>query len=498
MVNRLSLTPVVYTAVSAAFGFYFLSRLYHSGHVSLAGFYLLLLVPLAVVCFFNVLALYSDHHPVKLLARYSFASIVGLAIGIGAGGNALARFDVGLPVENISGVSGVLSEDPRTVSGGRAMAVLRLTEVSTDRGLRAGARGEIPVLFPDENSGRLREFGRKCSIFTTGKIYQGSGGMIFIADSLHITHPAPRLENFRSNINNSLKQRFTSDANRNNASWGALSLALLLGVRDNLDSNFAGLFRDAGCSHILALSGMHLAIIAAMIALILKKPLGQNSAAIAGSFIIVLYCVLVGPMPSLYRAALMYLLGVVTIVGSLKRNVLSILSMAFVIQIIASPADGNSISFILSYLALLGILTIGESVNYICRGKIPSVLLGSLSASAGAFLLTAGVSAYYFSLLRPVGIISSLVLTPLTTVFMAGSIVWLILDVISPFLSGIIGPVLSLLYRLMEKTVVVSAYAPPLTAGFWLVLTVSLAFSVLIIWYAQRRRVYRNRMPAFG
>jgi len=508
MVTRRSFSPSVCAAFGAAIGYYVYSRLYHAGVLGLTGFYMLLLVPLAVLCLSRALIdfpLYSNLRELKIAARYILAFFVGLCLGIGAGGNAQPRLDWGLPTEKITAVSGVLAEDPRLVSGGRAMAVLKLSGTAADGALRASARGEIPVLFPGEHSARLKEFGRETAVFASGIIYYGSSGNagkgtsgpLFIADSLHITKPAPRLEMFRTNVCNSMTQRFTARESQGK-SWGALSLALLLGIRDNLDSGFTGLFRGAGCSYLLALSGMHLAVIAAMIALLLKKPLGQNAAAIAGALIITAYCVLVGPLPSLYRSGLMYLLGALAIIGSLKRDAVSVLCMAFIIQITVSPSAGYSISFILSYLALIGILLAGESLRYLFRGKIPEIISGSLSMSIGAFLLTAGVSVYYFGMLRPVGILCSLIMTPLITVFMTGSIIWLLLDFISPVLSGILSPLLSLLYSSMEKTALLSAHAPPLNAGFWPVLALSLVLSVCIILLARRTRVLRNTIPAFG
>lgn len=498
MLSSRSFTPVVSAAFGAAIGYYFLSQIYRYGIVSRTGFYLILLGPLAAICFFRVIALfplYSHIRVFRLAARYSLACTAGIVIGIGAGANAVPRFDLGLPREKITGISGTLLEDPRIISRGRVTALLGLSEVSADRGLRASAHGELTVIFPSENSMRLKEFGRSCSIYSTGTIQDSASGPLFIADSLHITRPAGRLENFRTAVRNSLGQRF----NARGDTWGALSLALLLGIRDNLDLNLSGLYRDAGCSYILALSGMHLAVIASIIALLLKKPLGQKASAMTGAALIVIYCITVGPLPSLYRAALMYLLGVFAALSSLKRDVFSLLCMAFIIQIIAVPSSGYSVSFVLSYLALAGILSAGEAVNFIFKGKIPSVLLGPLSASLGAFLLTAGITSYYFTLLRPIGIVTGLALVPLTTVFMIGSIIWLVFDIISPWLSGILRPVLSLLYKLMEKTVATAAHAPPLKAGgFWPVLIISLALTAFIIWYADRRRVSRNSFPALS
>jgi len=497
MVNSRSFSPAVCAACGAAFGFYFFSHNYHNNSISLAAFYLLLMIPLVPVCFFRVLALFPlciNTRAARIASRVSLACVAGLAIGISAGGNALPHLDLGLPAESISGISGVLSEDPRIVSGGRAMALLKLSGVSADRGLRSSARGEMALLFPSESAARLKEFGRGSSIFSEGAIFQGSSGPLFIADSLHITQPAPRLEIFRTNVRNSLTRRFEARG----GNWGALSLALLVGIRDNLDSSLAGLYRDAGCSYVLALSGMHLAIIAGLIAFALKRPLGQKAAAVAGAVLIALYCLLAGPMPSLYRAALMYLLGVAAILCFLKRDSLSVLAMAFIIQIVATPAAGTSISFILSYMALAGILSAGEALNYIFKGKIPALLAGPLSASLGAFLLTAGICSFFFAELRPSGIVTGLALVPLTTVFMFGSIAWLLLDFISPWLSGLIRPALSLLYALMERVVSLGARIPAVNGGFWIILIVSLVLSALVVSCALWIQSARNRIPAFN
>ena len=376
------------------------------------------------------------------------------------------------------------------------MALMKLTGVSADRGLRASARGEIAVIFPQNYSERIKEFGRGCTVFSEGDIFHGASGHLFIADSLHITQPAPRLEAFRTNVRNSLIQRF--ERLSRGAPWSGLSLALLLGVKDNLDSTVTALYRDSGCAHVLSLSGMNLALIASFISLLLIRPLGLKASAVTGTFLIIVYILVVGPQPGLYRAVLMYLLGVMAVLGFLKRNALSLLSMAFIIQLIALPSDGRSISFILSYLALFGILATGEALHFIFKGKIPPVLLSPLSASTGAFLMTAGMCVHYFEILRPIGIAAGLALVPLTTVFFVGSIAWLLLGFLSPVLAGLLSPVLSLLYTLMEKIVSAASSAPPLSAGgFVPVLIITLVLSALILCSASLLKKSRHSMAAF-
>jgi competence protein ComEC len=268
-------------------------------------------------------------------------------------------------------------------------------------------------------------------------------------------------------------------------------------VRDNLDSGLTAAYRNAGSSYLLALSGMHLAILAALVSFLLKRPLGLRPAAITGAAIIIGYCLLVGPMPSLNRAALMYLLGVLAVLGMLKRDAFSLLCTAFVIQLVVTPRAGVSLSFILSYSALAGILILGGMINRIFKGKIPDLLLLPLSASLGAFISTAGISAFVFTTLRPVGLVAGLVLAPLTTVFMIVPIVWLFLDLISPVVSSILNWPLSLLYTLQDKTAGVAAYVPGFDANPHLILWLSLALTAFIVWYDFRRKAAANRLDAF-
>ncbi|MDR0495624.1 MAG: ComEC/Rec2 family competence protein [Treponema sp.] len=502
-------SPIVFAAFGAAFAYYCLYPLYRSGLITANALLALVFVPVAALCLFWALARWpligdANSRTFRLLrlmpARFA-AFAAGLALGAGMGAQAAKIASFGIPENSIRGISGTVLDDPRLISGGRAMTTLSLKMVSGADMVKASARGEITVFFPEENSGRLREFGRGAEIYAEGNLRKSEGGnfggaYLFSADALHITNPAPTLEYFRTGLRLNLTRRFT-EAPYGDPAWGGLALALLLGIRDSLDTGIAAMYRDAGCSHILALSGMHLAVLVALISFLLRKPLGLRASAITGTLIILAYCYIVGPLPSLNRAALMYLLGVCAVLGMLKKDPLLLLCMAFLIQLALTPGAGFSLSFILSYLALAGILIIGEPLNGIFRGRVPSVLLLSLSASLGAFIATAGVTAWFFGTLRPVGMIASIILTPLTTVFMIGSMAWLVLNLIAPPLSVLLGYPLSLLYRLMEKTSFAAAKIPGITAPPWLVISLSLFAIAVILWFDHRRRLAASRLEPF-
>jgi competence protein ComEC len=468
-------TPLFCAALGAVIGFYILGAEITAVSLSVTA------VILVIACFTrSISSLYETSRVLKLLAIRTALLCSGLVFGICAANTSRNVIKLGVSENKITAIKGLLLEDPRVISNGNVIIPLSLRECAGNNGARVSASGEIPVFFPTENAQRLREFGRGSLVYTEGTIRASRTGMTFNAQSAHIVKPASNINQLRTGIRLYLMSRFEG------TSWGGLALALLLGIRDNLDSDLAEHYRNAGCSFILALSGMHLAVIVSIIAFFLKKPLGMKGAAVTGASIIILYCFIVGPTPSLNRAALMYLLGVITILGALPKDPLQILSLSFLIQIAVFPAQGNSISFILSYLALAGILITGYPVYAVFSGYIPYLLLKPLSVSLGAFLATAGVTAFSFGFISPVGILAGLVLAPLTTVFMAASMFSLLPGLF--FLDGLIDKLLSLLYISMEKIVTLASYVPGITSNKPVAVIVSSVFLSLGIIVLERKR----------
>ena len=85
---------------------------------------------------------------------------------------------------------------------------------------------------------------------------------------------------------------------------GGLVLALLSGSREYLPPEAGEAFRNAGLSHILALSGMHLSLFSGLAFFIGKKSLGKRFAPILEIFAVLLFFWFAGKSPSLFRALL--------------------------------------------------------------------------------------------------------------------------------------------------------------------------------------------------
>ena len=149
--------------------------------------------------------------------------------------------------------------------------------------------------------------------------------------------------------------------NLSDGNTGAILSALLLGERDYLPDQLRLDFKRIGISHILALSGMHLAILSLGIgkALTLLKVRKKTRVATIAVFVL-LYMALTGFSVSVVRAGLMLIISSVLFLLSRSKDSLTSLSVAVLIICIISPNAILDISLWLSALATFGIIALGE------------------------------------------------------------------------------------------------------------------------------------------
>lgn len=226
---------------------------------------------------------------------------------------------------------------------------------------------------------------------------------------------------------------------------GGLLLALLSGSGEYTDTMVRDNFRKAGLAHVLALSGMHVAFVSGIILSLLGwsgKYLSQVLAVPA----VVLFVWFAGFTPSLLRALICALLGVYFRISGTKVSMLKILCLSFFIHVVISSEDLLEISFMLSYLALAGILIIGPLVEPFFYRYFPALMASSFSASFGAQALTAPVTLGTFGYLVPGGIPASLVVSPLISIFFIAGVVCIVLAMVFPILTPMLGVIVKLLY----------------------------------------------------
>lgn len=135
-----------------------------------------------------------------------------------------------------------------------------------------------------------------------------------------------------------------------------LLMALLFGNRSELDSNLRSSYQDVGLAHIMAISGLHLGIIFAIL-LLLTSFFRPKTALFLRLLGLLSYCIMVGAAPSVLRAGLMAAFIAVGIYRNQKGSLINSLLASAVLLLLIDGSLLYETGFQLSYLAVLSIIT---------------------------------------------------------------------------------------------------------------------------------------------
>jgi len=186
--------------------------------------------------------------------------------------------------------------------------------------------------------------------------------------------------------------------------------ALVLGRRDNLDPALRQRFADAGLAHILAISGLHVGVLAGWLLLLAKSLFGARWAWLMSATAVWFYVALLGfPAPATRASAFVSIIGVAR-ARQRHPSTGGVLAVAMLLVLALDPAAAASVGAWLSATAVLGT---SAGVQALPQQRL-------LGASMGATLATAPITAFVFGAVAPVGVVANLAAVPLAAIAVPG------------------------------------------------------------------------------
>lgn len=167
--------------------------------------------------------------------------------------------------------------------------------------------------------------------------------------------------------------------------------------------------------HIVAVSGSNISIIVLVLTqLILRFGLTRRHAWLVLTLSIIAFTLFVVPAASVVRAALMgILMELAPLVGRLVRPLRLLLVVACLFVLWQPSALLLDPSFILSFLAMLGLICVGPWLEKIFPEQIPAIIRETIISTFAATFLTAPYSAWSFGSWSMLGCLTNLVIVPL-------------------------------------------------------------------------------------
>lgn len=209
--------------------------------------------------------------------------------------------------------------------------------------------------------------------------------------------------------------------------------SLILAQRGGLDDDLTQRFAAAGLSHLLAISGLHVGLVAAavlLLARLLRLPLGYGRFLTAGA--VFGYVGFLGAPAPATRAALQ--MALLLLGRRLQRpaDPLAPLAACALLLMVADPLDVLDAGFELSFVGVAGIVMLRAPLASRLRIVRPRALAAALAVGAAAFLATAAVAALRFGQLAPIGLLANLAAVPLAGLAVPATALTLAVGAVAP------------------------------------------------------------------
>ena len=174
---------------------------------------------------------------------------------------------------------------------------------------------------------------------------------------------------------------------------GGLLRGLVVGDTGGIDQQLSDDARTTGLTHLVAVSGSHVAVVCGLVVVLLRR-FGPRLATAGAGLTLLGLVVLVGPQPSVLRAALMGVVGMLAVFVGRERAALPALSASVIVLLVFDPSLALSFGFALSVQATAGLVLLAPGwTNALSRKGIPRGWAQLLVVPVAAQLATAPVIA---------------------------------------------------------------------------------------------------------
>ena len=261
---------------------------------------------------------------------------------------------------------------------------------------------------------------------------EGAAGTVYLAEDRW-----GRVENTRFTLQERLRRQaclLQSDYLHpafSDETLGVLS-ALTLGDKRMLSEEVKGAYTDAGAAHVLALSGLHVGVIYAMLAFVMRGVIRRRCMRWLRELVTIvvlwLFALMVGMSASVVRAVFMCTLYIWGGWISRENSSISVLSLAAFVMLLVYPFYLFNVGFQLSFMAMAAILWLEPKMEILISSHSLHSLLAypisiicmSLAAQFGTFPLVL----HHFGSFPTYFLLTNLLVIPCLNLVLLLSVAW--------------------------------------------------------------------------
>lgn len=188
---------------------------------------------------------------------------------------------------------------------------------------------------------------------------------------------------------------------------------MVMGERSGMGSGLNDAMKTVGLTHLTAVSGANCTLVLASLMLVLRSLHAPRMVAFAVSGSgLVGFVVLVGPDPSVLRAAVMGAIGAMAMLGGRPKRTGALLSVSVIVLLVADPWLSVDYAFILSVLATVGLHLVGRRCAQWLSVLLPLWLAQAVAIPLAAQLFCAPVIVLLQARLTPYAVAANMAAAP--------------------------------------------------------------------------------------
>jgi competence protein ComEC len=225
----------------------------------------------------------------------------------------------------------------------------------------------------------------------------------------------------------------------------AVVAAMALGDRSALTKELKETYSKTGASHVLALSGLHLGIIYALLSMLVVGRRWQMITQVATVLSIWAFVFLTGMSASVVRSAVMLTVYALLALGHRQKMSVNTLAFTAIVMLLVTPKALFDVGFQMSFMAVFSILLFVPlfyrpfSAEYLMTHRAASWLWGMVAVSVAAQIGVAPLIAYYFGRFSCYFLLTNFIVIPAATLILYLALGTLLIPSLGVVLASMVG-----------------------------------------------------------
>ncbi|YCK83915.1 ComEC/Rec2 family competence protein [Arthrobacter sp. D3-18] len=358
----------------------------------------------------------SLHHARTIPATIALACILGAAVAVHCAVMANTR-EEGPLAEAVAEGGGVLIQVlitgaptevrvPGQSSGNRWSVAATLVEVTSKGSV---IRGSADLMVMGGNGWESVRPGQRVRTSGTLKaVREGQTQAALLSSSSAPVLVASTLDLRQSSTD--VRRHFIAASNWLPPDPAGLMPGMVTGDTSALPESLEADMKTTGMTHLTAVSGANCSLVLGGFILLARcLRLTRPAAGVFAACGLVAFVVMVGPDPSVLRAAVMGTVGLAALIGGLRGRSLTFLCLATIVLLLLDPSMAANVGFMLSVLATLGIVLLATRVASWMPVWVPRWLAAGVAVPLSAQLLCGPVIAALQPQFTPYALIANVV-----------------------------------------------------------------------------------------